>query len=321
MAGKWAACRRVVPPSRPAAIRPVSPARRSTASKFLPIGFASCRLCRQQRPRTPRRCPPGCSRSSQTVSAAASRPPLAPPAASAAAAVWQLRGTHGRSLASCAGEGDGPAVDYFAAKHILAQLAGTAEKGLLGGYKGEAGKWDKIVRAYEANRERLRRQGPWALPPSRPACSSPPAIEPPQRRRWPTDVEPIAAAAAAQCCGWPRRRRQWLGAMTMTLPAAGSRRSVHSSSWPTWRRGEPTPSRALPPPPPSTSRRAGGAARQRGRLPAARPAAGPTARLAARPTGCMSRQPASEEPSRSPPCRSALVRALCAVPTGHAGLR
>lgn len=37
---------------------------------------------------------------------------------------------------------------------MLAKLGETAEKGLLGGYKGAAGDWDKVVRAYEYNRER-----------------------------------------------------------------------------------------------------------------------------------------------------------------------
>lgn len=36
---------------------------------------------------------------------------------------------------------------------VLAKLSETAEKGLLGGLKGSAGSWDKVVKAYEYNRE------------------------------------------------------------------------------------------------------------------------------------------------------------------------
>ena len=43
---------------------------------------------------------------------------------------------------------------------MLAKLTETAEKGFLGGLKGAAGSWDKVVRAYEYNREcSLREQG------------------------------------------------------------------------------------------------------------------------------------------------------------------
>lgn len=36
---------------------------------------------------------------------------------------------------------------------VLAKLSETAEKSLLGGLKGAAGSWDKVVKAYEYNRE------------------------------------------------------------------------------------------------------------------------------------------------------------------------
>lgn len=36
---------------------------------------------------------------------------------------------------------------------VLAKLSETAEKGLLGGLKGAAGSWEKVVKAYEYNRE------------------------------------------------------------------------------------------------------------------------------------------------------------------------
>lgn len=41
---------------------------------------------------------------------------------------------------------------------VLAKLSETAEKGLLGGLKGAAGSWDKVVKAYEYNREPLAHQ-------------------------------------------------------------------------------------------------------------------------------------------------------------------
>lgn len=50
----------------------------------------------------------------------------------------------------CAGNEDTP-VDYFMAKDILAKLTETAERGLLGSLKGEAGTWERLIKAYEAN--------------------------------------------------------------------------------------------------------------------------------------------------------------------------
>lgn len=52
-----------------------------------------------------------------------------------------------------AGGEDAP-LDYFQAQRVLAKLSETAEKSLLGSLKGAAGEWDKVVRAYEYNRER-----------------------------------------------------------------------------------------------------------------------------------------------------------------------
>lgn len=40
-------------------------------------------------------------------------------------------------------------VDYFAAVCVRDELAKTAERGVLGGLTGEAGRWQQIVRAYE----------------------------------------------------------------------------------------------------------------------------------------------------------------------------
>ncbi|PRW59500.1 CDK5RAP3 isoform A [Chlorella sorokiniana] len=48
-------------------------------------------------------------------------------------------------------EGGEEGLDYFLAKQVLAKLSETAEKGLLGGLKGAAGSWDKVVKAYEYN--------------------------------------------------------------------------------------------------------------------------------------------------------------------------
>ena len=42
---------------------------------------------------------------------------------------------------------------------MLSKLTETAEKGFLGGLKGAAGSWDKVVRAYEYNRECFERGG------------------------------------------------------------------------------------------------------------------------------------------------------------------
>ena len=57
--------------------------------------------------------------------------------------------------ASCPAGGEDAPLDYFAAQQVLAKLTETAEKGFLGGLKGAAGSWDKVVRAYEYNRECL----------------------------------------------------------------------------------------------------------------------------------------------------------------------
>ena len=48
---------------------------------------------------------------------------------------------------------EGQATDYTAAKHIRDTLAETANKSILGGLKGTAGLWDKIVKAYQARSE------------------------------------------------------------------------------------------------------------------------------------------------------------------------
>ncbi|KAI7844631.1 hypothetical protein COHA_001721 [Chlorella ohadii] len=48
-------------------------------------------------------------------------------------------------------EGGEEGLDYFLARQVLAKLSETAEKGLLGGLKGTAGSWEKVVKAYEYN--------------------------------------------------------------------------------------------------------------------------------------------------------------------------
>ena len=57
-----------------------------------------------------------------------------------------------RCCAALAGGEDIP-LDYFTAQQVLARLSEGAEKGFLGGLKGAAGDWDKLVKAYEYNRE------------------------------------------------------------------------------------------------------------------------------------------------------------------------
>jgi len=57
-----------------------------------------------------------------------------------------------QSLSSPAGGEEVP-LDYFLAKAVLAKLTETAEKSFLGSFKGAAGSWDKVVKAYEYNRE------------------------------------------------------------------------------------------------------------------------------------------------------------------------
>ena len=49
--------------------------------------------------------------------------------------------------------GDEAPLDYFLARQVLGQLAEGAEKGFLGGLKGAAGEWEKLVKAYEYNRK------------------------------------------------------------------------------------------------------------------------------------------------------------------------
>jgi hypothetical protein len=51
--------------------------------------------------------------------------------------------------------GDDAPLDYFLARQVLARLGETAEKGLLGSYKGAAGEWEKLVKAYKHSRERV----------------------------------------------------------------------------------------------------------------------------------------------------------------------
>ncbi len=47
-----------------------------------------------------------------------------------------------------AGGEDAP-LDYLRSQDILSKLSETAEKSFLGSFKGAAGTWDKLVRAYE----------------------------------------------------------------------------------------------------------------------------------------------------------------------------
>lgn len=47
--------------------------------------------------------------------------------------------------------GEDVPLDYFLAQAVLGKLGETAEKTFLGSYKGAAGEWEKIVKAYEYN--------------------------------------------------------------------------------------------------------------------------------------------------------------------------
>lgn len=58
-----------------------------------------------------------------------------------------------RPPCACRTGGEDVPLDYARCKEVLAKLSETAEKGFLGSYKGAAGEWDKIVRAYEYNCE------------------------------------------------------------------------------------------------------------------------------------------------------------------------
>jgi hypothetical protein len=51
-------------------------------------------------------------------------------------------------LTQVAGSAEVP-VDYFRAVQIRDKLAATGERSLFGGLTGQAGIWDKIVKAYE----------------------------------------------------------------------------------------------------------------------------------------------------------------------------
>lgn len=51
--------------------------------------------------------------------------------------------------------GEDVPLDYFLATAVLGKLSETAEKGFLGSFKGAAGEWEKVVKAYEYNRELL----------------------------------------------------------------------------------------------------------------------------------------------------------------------
>lgn len=45
------------------------------------------------------------------------------------------------------------AIDFFAVQHIRDALAEGADKGYFGGLKGQAGTWDKLVKAYQKQSE------------------------------------------------------------------------------------------------------------------------------------------------------------------------
>lgn len=57
-------------------------------------------------------------------------------------------------LSQVAGSAEAP-VDYFRAVQIRDKLAETGERSLFGGLTGQAGIWDKIVKAYENGGKRM----------------------------------------------------------------------------------------------------------------------------------------------------------------------
>ncbi len=61
--------------------------------------------------------------------------------------------------------GEDVPLDYFLATAVLGKLSETAEKGFLGSFKGAAGEWEKVVKAYEYNRELRASCFPWELHP------------------------------------------------------------------------------------------------------------------------------------------------------------
>lgn len=42
-------------------------------------------------------------------------------------------------------------ISYFQGVEILSKLKETAERNVIGGLKGSAGRWEKIVKAYESS--------------------------------------------------------------------------------------------------------------------------------------------------------------------------
>jgi hypothetical protein len=57
-------------------------------------------------------------------------------------------------LSQVAGSAEAP-VDYFRAVQIRDKLAETGERSIFGGLTGQAGIWDKIVKAYENGGKRV----------------------------------------------------------------------------------------------------------------------------------------------------------------------
>ena len=49
------------------------------------------------------------------------------------------------------GDEDPGTVSYFQSVEILSKLKATAERNVIGGLKGSAGRWEKIVKAYESS--------------------------------------------------------------------------------------------------------------------------------------------------------------------------
>ncbi|KAL4459017.1 hypothetical protein ABPG75_013882 [Micractinium tetrahymenae] len=67
--------------------------------------------------------------------------------------------------------GEDVPLDYFLAAAVLGKLSETAEKGFLGSFKGAAGDWEKVVKAYEYNlmyvaeaAQTLARNGDFEIP-------------------------------------------------------------------------------------------------------------------------------------------------------------
>jgi hypothetical protein len=124
-------------------------------------------------------------------------------------------------FAAADGAAGADAVDYARAKAALERLAASAERGMLGSYKGAAGEWQKVVAAYESGLlhvaeagQALARNVDYELPAlKRAAARAQRAIADLERRR----AEALRAAAAAAA-----EHRRACAALGLGAGAAGA---------------------------------------------------------------------------------------------------